>query len=359
MILNASGCLDALTAPNVAAALDCFVTKTVTPLPRGGNPPIRIAETGGPEVMKLVDTEVGAPGPGQVRVRQTAVGLNYIDTYHRSGLYPLQFPSGLGLEAAGVVEEVGEGVNSLRVGDRIAYGTGPIGAYADMRNLPANRLVKLLPSISDETAAGMMLKGMTARYLLRATYVVKPGDTILLHAAAGGVGLIMSQWAKALGATVIGTVGSDAKADIARAHGCDHVINSATEDTVKRVRELTGGKGVPVVYDGVGKDTLMISLDCLSPRGLMVSFGNASGPVPPLDLLQLSAKGSLYVTRPTLNTYTASDADLQETAQDLVSVVASGKVKIPVNQRYALADVVQAHRDLEGRKTTGTTVLLP
>ena len=320
---------------------------------------IRIAETGGPEVMKLVDTEVGAPGPGQVRVRQTAVGLNYIDTYHRSGLYPLQFPSGLGLEAAGVVEEVGEGVNSLRVGDRIAYGTGPIGAYADMRNLPANRLVKLLPSISDETAAGMMLKGMTARYLLRATYVVKPGDTILLHAAAGGVGLIMSQWAKALGATVIGTVGSDVKADIARAHGCDHVINSATEDTVKRVRELTGGKGVPVVYDGVGKDTLMISLDCLSPRGLMVSFGNASGPVPPLDLLQLSAKGSLYVTRPTLNTYTASDADLQETAQDLVSVVASGKVKIPVNQRYALADVVQAHRDLEGRKTTGTTVLLP
>jgi len=294
-----------------------------------------------------------------VRVRQTAVGLNYIDTYHRSGLYPLQFPSGLGLEAAGVVEEVGEGVSSLKVGDRIAYGTGPIGAYADMRNLPANRLVKLLPSISDETAAGMMLKGMTARYLLRATYVVKPGDTILLHAAAGGVGLIMSQWAKALGATVIGTVGSDAKADIARAHGCDHVINYATEDTVKRVRELTGGKGVPVVYDGVGKDTLMISLDCLSPRGLMVSFGNASGPVPPLDVLQLSAKGSLYVTRPTLNTYTASDADLQETAQDLVNVVSSGKVKIPVNQRYALADVVQAHRDLEGRRTTGTTVLLP
>lgn len=320
---------------------------------------IRITQTGGPEVMKLVDAEVGAPGPGQVRVRQTAVGLNYIDTYHRSGLYPLQFPSGLGLEAAGVVEEVGEGVSSLKVGDRIAYGTGPIGAYAEMRNLPANRLVKLSPSISDETAAGMMLKGMTARYLLRATYVVKPGDTILLHAAAGGVGLIMSQWAKALGATVIGTVGSDAKADIARAHGCDHVINYATEDTVKRVRDLTGGKGVPVVYDGVGKDTLMISLDCLSPRGLMVSFGNASGPVPPLDLLQLSAKGSLYVTRPTLNTYTASDADLQETAQDLVNVVASGKVKIPVNQRYALADVVQAHRDLEGRKTTGTTVLLP
>ena len=320
---------------------------------------IRIAETGGPEVMKLVDVEVGPPGPGQVRVRQTAIGLNYIDTYHRSGLYPLQFPSGLGLEAAGVVEEVGEGVTSLKPGDRIAYGTGPIGAYADIRNLPANRLVKLPAAISDETAAGMMLKGMTARYLLRATYVVKPGDTILLHAAAGGVGLIMSQWAKALGATVIGTVGSDAKAAIARAHGCDHVINYSTEDTVKRVRELTGGKGVPVVYDGVGRDTLMISLDCLSPRGLLVSFGNASGAVPPLDLLLLSAKGSLYVTRPTLNTYTASDADLQETAQDLVDVVASGKVKIPVNQRHALADVVQAHRDLESRRTTGTTVLLP
>ena len=320
---------------------------------------IRIAETGGPEVMKLVDVEVGPPGPGQVRVRQTAIGLNYIDTYHRSGLYPLQFPSGLGLEAAGVVEEVGEGVTSLKPGDRIAYGTGPIGAYADIRNLPANRLVKLPAAISDETAAGMMLKGMTARYLLRATYVVKPGDTILLHAAAGGVGLIMSQWAKALGATVIGTVGSDAKAATARAHGCDHVINYSTEDTVKRVRELTGGKGVPVVYDGVGKDTLMISLDCLSPRGLLVSFGNASGAVPPLDLLLLSAKGSLYVTRPTLNTYTASDADLQQTAQDLVDVVASGKVKIPVNQRHALADVVQAHRDLESRRTTGTTVLLP
>ena len=320
---------------------------------------IRIAETGGPEVMKLVDVEVGPPGPGQVRVRQTAIGLNYIDTYHRSGLYPLQFPSGLGLEAAGVVEEVGEGVTSLKPGDRIAYGTGPIGAYADIRNLPANRLVRLPAAISDETAAGMMLKGMTARYLLRATYVVKPGDTILLHAAAGGVGLIMSQWAKALGATVIGTVGSDAKAAIARAHGCDHVINYSTEDTVKRVRELTGGKGVPVVYDGVGRDTLMISLDCLSPRGLLVSFGNASGAVPPLDLLLLSAKGSLYVTRPTLNTYTASDADLQQTAQDLVDVVASGKVKIPVNQRHALADVVQAHRDLESRRTTGTTVLLP
>lgn len=320
---------------------------------------IRMNETGGAEVMRLVDVEVGKPGPGQVRVRQTAIGLNYIDTYHRSGLYPVQLPSGLGLEAAGVIEEVGEGVASLKPGDRIAYGTGPIGAYAEIRNLPANRLTRLPESIPDETAAGMMLKGMTARYLLRATYVVKPGDTILLHAAAGGVGLIMSQWAKVLGATVIGTVGSDAKAEIARAHGCDHVINYSTEDTVARVKELTGGKGVPVVYDGVGKDTLMISLDCLRPRGLMVSFGNASGPVPPLDVLMLSARGSLYVTRPTLNTYTATDEDLRETAEDLVSVVASGKVKIPVNQRYGLAEAVTAHRDLESRKTTGTTVLLP
>lgn len=320
---------------------------------------IRMDGTGGPEVMTLVDVEVGKPGPGQVRVRQTAVGLNYIDTYHRTGLYPVQLPSGLGLEAAGVVEEAGEGVMSLKPGDRVAYGTGPIGAYAEMRNLPANRLTKLPAAISDETAAGMMLKGMTARYLLRATYVVKPGDTILLHAAAGGVGLIMSQWAKALGATVIGTVGSDAKAEIARAHGCDHVINYSTEDTVARVKELTGGKGVPVVYDGVGKDTITISLDCLRPRGLMVSFGNASGPVPPVDVLQLSARGSLYITRPTLMTYTASDEDLRETAEDLVNVVASGKVKIPVNQRYALAEVVTAHRDLESRRTTGTTVLIP
>jgi len=320
---------------------------------------IRMDRTGGPEVMTLIDVEVGKPGPGQVRVRQTAVGLNYIDTYHRTGLYPVQLPSGLGLEAAGVVEEAGEGVTSLKPGDRVAYGTGPIGAYAEMRNLPANRLTKLPAAISDETAAGMMLKGMTARYLLRATYVVKPGDTILLHAAAGGVGLIMSQWAKALGATVIGTVGSDAKAEIARAHGCDHVINYSTEDTVARVKELTGGKGVPVVYDGVGKDTITISLDCLRPRGLMVSFGNASGPVPPVDVLQLSARGSLYITRPTLMTYTASDEDLRETAEDLVNVVASGKVKIPVNQRYALAEVVTAHRDLESRRTTGTTVLIP
>lgn len=320
---------------------------------------IRISETGGPEVMQLVDVEIGRPGRGEVRVRQTAIGLNYIDTYHRSGLYQVPLPSGIGLEAAGVVEETGEGVTHLKPGDRIAYGVGALGAYAEMRNLAASRVSKLPAGISDETAAGMMLKGMTVRYLLRATYEVQPGDTILLHAAAGGVGLILSQWAKALGATVIGTVGADSKVAAAREHGCDHVINYSTENTVARVREITGGKGVPVVYDGVGQATLMTSLDCLRPRGLLVSFGNASGPVKALDLGLLAAKGSLYVTRPTLMTYTASDEDLKETADDLMAMVVSGKVKIPVNQRYALADAVQAHRDLESRKTTGTTILLP
>ncbi len=320
---------------------------------------IRISETGGPEVMKLVDAEVGKPGAGQVRVRQTAIGLNYIDTYHRSGLYPVPLPSGIGLEAAGVVEEVGEGVTHLKVGDRIAYGVGAIGAYAQARLLPANRISKLPDGISDETAAGMMLKGMTVRYLLRATYKVQPGETILMHAAAGGVGLILSQWAKAIGATVIGTVGSDDKVAVAREHGCDHVINYSTENTVARVKEITGGKGVPVVYDGVGQATLMTSLDCLRPRGLLVSFGNASGPVKALDLGLLSARGSLYVTRPTLMTYTASDEELKETADDLMEMVKTGKVKIPVKQRYALADAVKAHQDLESRKTTGTTVLIP
>ena len=320
---------------------------------------IRFSEVGGPEVMKLENIEVPPPGPGEVRIRQTAIGLNYIDTYHRSGLYPVPMPSGIGLEGAGVVEELGQGVTTFQPGDRVAYGTGPIGAYAEARNFPANRLVKLPDSIADETAAGMMLKGMTARYLLRATYVVKPGDTILMHAAAGGVGLLLTQWAKALGARVIGTVGSAAKVDIARAHGCDVVINSSEEDVVKRLRDETGGKGVPVVYDGVGQATIMTSLDCLQPRGLLVCFGNASGPVKNFDLGLLSAKGSLYITRPTLFSYTSTDEDFRITAQDLVDVVASGKVKVPVNQRYALADAVQAHRDLEARKTTGTTVLVP
>jgi NADPH2:quinone reductase len=320
---------------------------------------IRITETGGPNVMKLVDADVGKPGPGQVRVRQTAIGLNYIDTYHRSGLYPVPLPSGIGLEAAGVVEELGEGVLNLKVGDRIAYGVGTLGSYAQMRNLPANRITKIPDSISDETAAGMMLKGMTVRYLLRATYKVSPGETILLHAAAGGVGLILSQWAKALGAIVIGTVGSEGKKDIAREHGCDHVLNSSTEDVVARVRDITDGKGVPVVYDGVGQATLITSLDCLRPRGLLVSFGNASGPVKAFEHALLAPTGSLYVTRPTLMTYTASDADLKETADDLIAMVGSGKVNIPVNQRYALADAVKAHEDLESRKTTGTTIMIP
>lgn len=320
---------------------------------------IRIENTGGPEVMAYVDVAVGPPKAGEITLRHTAVGLNYIDTYHRSGLYPVPLPSGIGLEAAGIVEAVGEGVTHLKKGDRVAYGTGPIGAYAEKRNMPASRALKIPDGIDDETAAGMMLKGMTVRYLLRATYAVKPGETILLHAAAGGVGVIASQWAKALGATVIGTVGSDDKVALARQNGCDHVINYRTEDVVKRVRDLTGGAGVPVVYDGVGQATLMTSLDCLKPRGLLVSFGNASGPVKALDLGLLSAKGSLYVTRPTLMTYTASDAELRETAEDLFEMVRSGKVSIPVNQRYALKDAVKAHQDLESRKTTGTTVLLP
>ena len=320
---------------------------------------IRFHQTGGPDVLKLEDVALAAPGAGEVRIRHKAIGLNYIDTYHRSGLYTLPLPSGIGLEAAGVVEDVGQGVTTLKSGDRVAYGTGTPGAYSEARNFPANRLVKLPDAIDDQTAAGMMLKGMTVRYLLRATYVVKPGDTILMHAAAGGVGLLLTQWAKALGAKVIGTVGSAAKIDVAKAHGCDVVINSAEEDVVKRVRDETGGKGVPVVYDGVGQATIMTSLDCLQMRGLLVSFGNASGPVKSFDLGLLAAKGSLYITRPTLFSYTTTDEDFRQTAQDLVDIVASGKMKVPVNQRYALADAAQAHRDLEARKTTGTTVMLP
>ncbi|MFO1034854.1 MAG: quinone oxidoreductase [Hyphomicrobiales bacterium] len=320
---------------------------------------IRFEKTGGPDVLQWVDVNVPPPGPGEVRLVQKAVGLNYIDTYHRSGLYPVTLPGGLGLEGAAVVEALGPGVKGLKEGDRVAYGTGPLGAYAEARNFPANRLVKLPKAISDETAAAMMLKGMTVRYLLRATYKVKRGETILLHAAAGGVGLILSQWAKALGVKVIGTVGSDEKKAVALAHGCTYVLNSSTENVVARVKEITGGKGVPVVYDGVGKATFMTSLDCLRPRGLMVSFGNASGPVKAFDLGLLSAKGSLFVTRPTLFSYTSNDADFAETAGDLVEIVKSGRVKIPVNQRYALADAAQAHRDLEARKTTGSTVLIP
>jgi len=316
-------------------------------------------QTGGPEVLRLKDSTLAAPKAGEVRLKHTAIGVNYIDTYHRSGLYQVPLPSGIGLEAAGVVEAVGPGVKGLKVGDRVAYGTGPIGAYAQARNIPADKVVKIPKAIADEAAAGMMLKGMTVRYLLRATYRVKRGETVLFHAAAGGVGLILGQWAKALGAKAIGTVGSDEKMEIARAHGFAHVINNRTEDVVKRVKELTDGAGVPVVYDGVGQATFMTSLDCLKPRGLLVSFGNASGPVRGVDLGILAAKGSLYVTRPTLMTYTATVDDLRETAADLIEIVKSGKVKIPINQRYALADAAKAQQDLEARKTTGTTILIP
>ncbi len=320
---------------------------------------IRFETTGGPDVLQFVDVDLAPPSEGEVRLKQRAIGLNYIDTYHRCGLYKVPLPSGLGSEGAAVIEALGKGVKGFKIGDRVAYGTGPIGAYAQYRNFPAKHLVKLPKAISDETAAGMMLKGMTVRYLLRASYKVKRGETILLHAAAGGVGLILSQWAKALGVKVIGTVGSAEKMATALAHGCAHVIDSSREDVVKRVRELTDGAGVPVVYDGVGQATLLTSLDCLKPRGLLVSFGNASGPVKALDLGLLASKGSLYVTRPTLGTFVASVADFRETAADLVAVVASGKVKIPVNQRYGLFQAADAHRDLEARKTTGTTVLLP
>ena len=285
---------------------------------------IRFHQTGGPDVLQWDEVEVGKPGPGQARVRHTAVGLNYIDTYHRSGLYKLPLPSGLGSEGAGIVEEVGDGVADIKKGDRVAYAGGPPGSYAEARVMPADRLVKLPDGIPDNQAAAMMLQGMTVQYLIRRTYRVQKGDTILVHAAAGGVGLILCQWAKHLGATVIGTVGSDEKARLARAHGCDHVLVLGREDVVARVRALTGGRGVRVVYDGVGKDTFAASLDCLAPRGLLVSFGQASGPVPPLDPLVLSAKGSLYLTRPTLMHYAATKEALRAAAAELFAVVSSG-----------------------------------
>jgi NADPH2:quinone reductase len=320
---------------------------------------IRFHEPGGPDVMKFEDVELGAPGKGEVRIRHTAVGLNYIDTYHRSGAYPLPMPSGIGLEAAGVVEELGEGVSHLKVGDRIAYGAGPIGPTARRATFLPTAFPSCPDNIEDQTAAAMMLKGMTVRYLLRETYKVQKGETILFHAVAGGVGLIAVQWAKHLGVRVIGTAGSPEKAELAKSFGCDEVIDYGKEDVAARVRELTDGKGVPVVYDGVGQATLNASLDSLSPRGLLVSFGSASGPVNDFDTGILAAKGSLYLTRPTLMTYVAADDALQSNVADLFEVVGSGAVKIEVNQTYALADAVQAHKDLEGRKTTGSTVLLP
>ena len=320
---------------------------------------IRFHRTGGPEVLQLDNIEVGEPGKGQARVKNTAIGLNFIDTYQRSGLYPLPLPSGIGLEAAGVVEAVGKGVTNVKPGERVGYAGGPPGAYSESRLIPADRLVKVPDGISDNEVAAMMLKGLTVWYLIHRVYRVKKGETVLFHAAAGGVGLIACQWLKALGVTVIGTVGSDDKARIAKAHGCDHAIVYTRENFVDRVKEITGGRKVPVVYDSVGKDTFMGSLDCLQPRGLLCVFGNGSGPVPAFDLNLLAAKGSLYVTRPSLMVYTARRRDLEAGAKELFDIVKSGKVKIEINQTYKLQDAAQAHRDLEARKTTGSTILLP
>jgi NADPH:quinone reductase len=317
---------------------------------------IRFHKTGGPEVLQWEEVQVGKPGPGEARVRHTAVGLNYVETYVRSGLYPAPLPSGLGTEAAGVVEEVGSGVSDVKPGDRVAYVGGPLGAYSEARVMSAERLVVLPKSISDQQGAAMMLKGLTSQYLIRQIFKVKKGDTILFHAAAGGVGLIACQWAKSLGATVIGTVGTEAKAKLASEHGCAHTIIYTREDFVQRVKDITKGEMVPVVYDAVGKDTFMKSLDCLRPHGLMVNFGQASGSVGPIDLGIFGAKGSLFYTRPTLNTYSAKRADYQAMTKDLFEAVQSGAVKITINQTYALKDAARAHTDLQARKTTGQTV---
>jgi NADPH2:quinone reductase len=319
---------------------------------------IRIHENGGPEVLRWEDVEVGEPGPGEVRLRHTAVGLNYIDTYHRTGLYPVELPAILGREAAGVVEAVGPDVSDVAVGDRVAYALWP-GSYAERRLIPARVLVPLPDEIDDRQAAAMMLKGLTAWYLLRRTHRVERGETILFHAAAGGVGLIACQWARDLGARVIGTVGSDEKAELARAHGCDHPVIYTREDFVERVKEITGGAGLPVVYDSVGRDTFEGSLDCLRPLGLLVSFGQASGPVPPFAIGTLAGKGSLYLTRPTLATYIERREDLLQGASELFDVVRRAAVRIEVGQTYPLSETAQAHRDLESRRTTGSTLLLP
>lgn len=318
---------------------------------------MRMHKAGGPEVLTWDDVDVPAPKQGEALIRATAVGLNYIDTYHRSGLYPVPMPAIIGSEGAGIVEAIGPGVTEVAVGDRVAYGNGPIGSYAEKRVMPSHRLLKLPASVTDEQAASMMLKGMTAQYLIRRTYRVKAGETVLVHAAAGGVGLIMCQWLRHLGATVIGTVGDKAKGELAKKHGADHIVYYREEDFAAKVKEITGGKMVPVVFDGVGKDTWEKSLDCLQPRGLMVSYGNASGAVPPINIAVLNTKGSLYLTRPSLNGYVTKRDELVETANDLFDVVTKGAVKIEINQRYALKDAAQAHRDLESRKTTGSTVL--
>jgi NADPH2:quinone reductase len=317
---------------------------------------IRVYETGGPEVLRWEQVETAEPGPGQVRLRQEAAGLNYIDVYHRTGLYPQPLPFTPGVEGAGVVEAVGAGGDALRPGDRVAY-AGPIGGYAQVRLIDADRLIRLPDGISTEQAAAIMLQGMTAWMLLRAVYPVAPGETILIHPAAGGVGLIVCQWAKALGATVIGTVGSDEKAALARAHGCDHPIVYTRDDFVAEVQRITDGRKLPVVYDSIGRETFMQSLDCLAPRGMMVSFGNASGPVDPFPPGLLAQKGALFLTRPTLFHYVAARADLEQAAGELFEMVSSGKVRVEINQRFALEDAAEAHRALEARKTTGSTIL--
>ena len=319
---------------------------------------IRFDRIGGPDVLQWVEADLPPPAAGEVRIRHEAVGVNYIDTYHRAGLYPVPLPSGLGQEAAGVVEAVGEGVTGFAPGDRVAYVGGPLGAYAERRNIAAALLMTLPDSLSFEQGAAMM-QGLTAQYLLRRTYRVQPGDTVLIHAAAGGVGLIACQWAKALGATVIGTVGSDAKAEVARRHGCDHTIVYTRETVSARVREITGGEGVPVVYDSIGRDTFMDSLACLRPLGVMVTFGNASGPVPAFEPALLAKMGSLFLTRPTLFHDIARREDLLAMSDELFDVVASGQVRLSINQRYPLKDAAEAHRELEARRTVGSTVLLP
>lgn len=320
---------------------------------------IRFEKTGGPEVLQYQTVELPAPKDHEIRVKIEAAGLNYIDTYHRSGLYPVALPSGIGLEGAGIVEDVGSGIEEFVKGDRVAFGTAPLGTYAEAVTIPASVAVKLPDQIPFEQAAAMMLQGMTAHYLIRRIHQVSKGDHILIHAAAGGVGLIVCQWAKSLGATVIGTVGSETKADLAKAHGCDHPILYREVDFQQEVRRLTDGKGVPVVYDSVGADTFFKSLDCLAQMGTMVSFGNASGPPPTLDVGALGPKGSLFVTRPTLFHYVAARDDLLNAANELFDVVSTGEVKIEVHQRYELAAAADAHRDLEARKTTGSTILLP
>ena len=321
---------------------------------------IRFHKTGGPEVLQWEEVSVAQPGAGEALIRHKAVGLNYIDTYHRSGLYPMPMPSGIGLEAAGVVEAVGAGVTDVKVGDRVAYANGPVGAYSELKVHPVDRLVKIPEGVTFEQGASMMLQGLTVQYLLRRMHVVpKAGDTVLWHAAAGGIGLIACQWARALGVNLIGTVSSEEKAKLAREHGAAHTILYTQEDFVAKVMEITGGKKVPVVYDSVGKDTFLKSLDCLQVRGLMVSFGNSSGAVPPTDLGILAAKGSLYVTRPSLMGYVAKRDELVASANDLIDMVVKGKVKVGPRQTYALKDAARAHTDLEARKTTGSTVLIP